>query len=170
MTQETQILALEAERDYLLSVRLWQIQRENRRLNIRWLEQEKQKLLALWEKLRANRSKPSPLKGRKILEDYECAVSTMIKRMGGIRIPKDLREEFAGWNRLHSVTALPPDELAEELHALGLIEDATTNALIDGLKSGRKSARLSKAGIDAWYAYEGRKLVEEQERMGDCPF
>lgn len=115
------------------------------------------------------RRKPSPLKGRIILENYECAVSTAIKRLGGIRIPADLKEEFGGWGRLHCAKALPVDEMAEALAELGLIEEATTNALLDGLKSGRKSARFSERSVDAYYAEEGMKLANEQNRDG-CPF
>lgn len=122
---------------------------------------------------RRRRRKPSPLKGRKILEDYECAVSTAIRRLGGIKIPKNLKEEFGGWNRMHDDKALAVDEMACELHELGLIPEPTTNALLEGLKSGRKSARaLADIRVIDYYDEEGRRIAAEQaaEESSECPF
>ena len=90
---------------------------------------------------------PKPAKApRQRLEDNEVAMSTFIKRQGGIKIPKELKEEFGGWNRLHSAKGLAVDEMAHEAFNAGLLPEPTTNALIDSLKSKRKQVR---APVDA---------------------
>ena len=87
-------------------------------------------------------------KPRPRLDDSEVAVSTFIQRRGGMNIPKELKEEFGGWNRLHKKDALAVDEMAGELYEAGLIPEPTTNALIAGLKSKQKTARFSEVALD----------------------
>src|SRR5690348_2944062 len=95
-------------------------------------------------------------KSRQVLEDSEVRPSTFIQRQGGIKIPKELKEEFGGWNRLNNKNGLPADEMAELMYQHGLIEEPTTNALLDALKNRTKSARgtdivaaQTQADIDA---------------------
>ncbi len=77
------------------------------------------------------------------LEDSEVAMSTFIQRQGGMNIPKNLKEEFGGWNRLHNPKGLGVDVMADEAFNAGLLPEPTTSALLDSLKSGRKSARMA---------------------------
>jgi len=141
-----QIRFLQAQLDALLDAKVAEIEGANRDLRA----------------LVASRRRVSPLKGRKVLEDYECAVSTFIARHGGIKIPKNLREEFGGWNRLHRDDALAVDEMAEMLCDYGLIPEPLTNALLDGLKSGRRSAREpSRRHFETWAEDEVKRREDE---------
>jgi hypothetical protein len=172
MTIEEQIAELESEnarlRDEQISRLQAQISVLQARLDQLWdakiaeVEAVNQSLRGMMQ----SRRRRSPLKGRKVLEDYECAVSTFIKRQGGIKISKDLREEFGGWNRLHDDKALPVDEMAEAAWEHGLIPEPTTNALIDGRKAGRGSAREPSRR-----AYEMDCEQEVRRREAEpCPF
>lgn len=115
---------------------------------------------------RAPESKAPP-QPRAKLEDFEVAVSTFIKRQGGMKIPKNLKEEFGGWNRLHNPKGLGVDVMADEAFNAGLLPEPTTAALIDSLKSGRKTARVAgeaqqvKQSVDAELERHIKGLQEE---------
>jgi soluble cytochrome b562/ribosomal protein S18 len=112
--------------------------------------------------------KPLQVRKGQILEDSEVAVSTFIKRQGGIKIGKDLKEEFGGWNRLNSKIGLPPDEMAEAAHAAGIIPEPTTNALLEGLKAGRKRTRVAQSEFSP-AAQEARAAAEQIGNLVDTP-
>lgn len=160
MTVDEQIAQLEAENAKLRDEQIAQIQRQISFLQIRLddlLERKVAEIEAVNRSLRemvASRRRRSPLKGRQVLEDYECAVSTFIARHGGIKIPKDLKEELGGWWRLHNDKGLAVDEMAEALWEHGLIPEPRTNDLLDGLKSGRKSARAPSRKLYETYCEE----------------
>ena len=174
MTLEEQIAALEAENAKLRDEQIAKLQRQISVLQFQLdalLERKVAEIEALNQELRAavqSRKRRSPLKGRKVLEDHECAVSTFIKRHGGIKIPKDLKEEFGGWGRLHRDDALAVDEMAEMVCEHGLIQEPTTNALLDGLKSGRKSAR--EPGTKDYYAWAEDEVKRREAENAEVPF
>jgi len=148
---QRQISVLQVQLDALLEAKVAEIEAVNRSLR----------------EAVASRKRVSPLKGRKVLEDYECAVSTFIARHGGVKIPKNLREEFGGWARLHSNDGLGVDEMAEALCDHGLIPEPMINALIDGLKSGRQSAREpSSKHFEVWAEEE----IKRREADSYVPF
>lgn len=172
MEIEDQIAALEAENAKLRDEQIARLQQQISILQCKLdalLQSKVAEIEAVNRELRAaiqSRKRHSPLKGRKVLEDYECAVSTFIRRHGGIKIPKNLKEEFGGWNRLHSNDGLPVDEMAEMLCDYGIITEPITNALLDALKSGRRSAREPSARAFEIYAEEEIKRREADP----CPF
>lgn len=110
MTLDEQIATLEAENAKLRDEQIATLQARISVLQVQLdtllefkaaqFEEANLKLREALESLKQQRQ--SPLKGRQVLEDYECAISTFIKRYGGIKIPKDLKEELGGWWRLHN--------------------------------------------------------------------
>lgn len=175
MTIEEQIALLEAENAKLRDDQIARLQRQIYVLQFQLdalLESKVNEIEAVNRELRAmmagRKRKPSPLKGRRILEDYECAVSTFIKRNGGMIIPKSLRSDFGGWCRLHVNKGFTVDDMAEMAHEHGLIPEPSINALMDGLQSGRRSAR--EPSTKDYYAWAEDEVKRQEAENAEVPF